>query len=115
MIDSENLFYINQKGKRIDCDSSYKDIIIEINELGIETAEITIDELLIELDVQLAIKHRQIVQDAKYLKQLKLYREFHNQIRVLYKHIIADAFNLYSYNEDNMPKEMRKIYNSKYI
>ena len=115
MINTENLFYINQKGERIDFDSSYKDIIIEINELGIETAEITIDELLIELDVQLAIKHRQIVQDTTYLKQLREYSEFHNQIRVIYKHIIADVFNLYSNNEDKMPKEIQRIYNSKYI
>lgn len=115
MIDTESIFYNNSKGKRIDRNSSYTDIIREINELGIEIAEITIDELLIELDVQLAIKHRQLVQDATYLEQLKVYREFHNQLRVLYKHIIADAFNLYSYNEDNMPKEIKRIFNSKYI
>lgn len=115
MIDTESIFYINNKGKRIDCDSSYKDIIIEINELGINTSNITIDELLIELDVQLAIKHRQIVQGTTYLEQLRKYSEFHNQIRVLYKHIIADAFNLYSYNEAKMPKEIKRIFNSKYI
>ena len=115
MIDTENLFYINDKGKRIDHNSSYTDIIRELNELGIDTSNITINELLIELDVQLAIKHRQIVQDATYLEQLKVYREFHNQIRVLYKHIIADAFNLYSYNENNMPKEIKRIFNCKYI
>lgn len=115
MIVTEPIFYINTKGKRIDCDSSYKDIIIEINELGIDTAEITIDVLLKELDVQLAIKHSQIVCDTTYINQIKKYREFHNQIRVLYFHIIADAFNLYSYDEDNMPKEIKRIYNSKYI
>lgn len=115
MRDTEPIFYINQKGKRIDSNSSYTDIIRELNELGIDTSNITINELLIELDVQLAIKHRQIVQDATYLEQLKVYREFHNQIRVLYKHIIADAFNLYSYNENNMPKEIKRIFNCKYI
>ena len=115
MINTEPIFYINNKGKRIDCDSSYKDIIIEINELGIETAEITIDELLIQLDVQLATKHSQIVCDTTYINQIKLYREFHNRIRVLYKHIIADAFNLYSYDEDKMPIEIKRIFNSKHI
>lgn len=115
MIDTEYIFYINTIGKRIDRNSSYKDIIIEINELGIETAEITIDELLKELDVQLAIKHSQIVCDKTYINQIKQYREFHNLIRVLYHHIIADAFNLYSYKEDKMPKEIKRIYNSKYI
>ena len=115
MIDTENLFYINDKGKRIDHNSSYTDIIRELNELGIDTSNITINELLIELDVQLAIKHRQIVQDTTYLKQLREYSEFHIQIRVIYKHIIADVFNLYSYDEDKMPKEIKRIFNSKYI
>jgi hypothetical protein len=111
----ENLFYINNKGKRIDCDSSYTDIIREINELGIDTAEITIDELLKELDVQLVTKHSQIVCGVTYTNQIKNYREFHNQIRVLYKHIMDDVYNLYSYNEDNMPTEIKRIFKSKYF
>lgn len=115
MIDTENLFYINHNGKRIESNSPYKVILKEIHWLGINTSNITIDALLKELDVQLAIKHRQIVQDATYLEQLREYSEFHNQIRVLYKHIIVDAFNLYSYNENIMPKEIKRIFNSKYI
>jgi hypothetical protein len=115
LIDTESIFYINTKGKRIDRNSSYTDIIREINELGIDTAEITIDELLIELDVQLSIKHRQIVQDTTYLEQLREYSEFHNQIRVIYKHIMDDVYNLYSYNEDNMPTEIKRIFKSKYF
>lgn len=115
MRNKENLFYINSDNIKIDANSSYLIIIEEINKLGIETAEITIDELLKELDVLLAIKHSQIVCDNTYINQIKQYREFHNQIRVLYHQIIADAFNLYSYNEDNMPKEIQRIYNSKYI
>ena len=115
MIDTENLFYINYKGKRIGNNSSYKVILKEIHWLGINTSNITINELLNELDLKLAIKHRQIVRDETYIEQLREYSEFHNQIRVLYKHIIADAFNLYSYDEDKMPKEIQLIYNSKYI
>ena len=115
MINTEPIFYINTKGKRIDCDSSYADIIREINELGIDTTEITIDELLKELDVQLAIKHSQIVSDKTFVNQIQQYRKFHNQIRVLYFHIIADAFNLYSYDEAKMPKEIKRIFNNKYI
>ncbi len=115
MIDTENLFYINHKGKRIDSNSSYKVILKEIHWLGINTSKITINELLDELDLKLAIKHNLIVQDKTYLEQLREYSEFHNQIRVLYKHIIADAFNLYSYDEAKMSKEIQRIYNSKYI
>lgn len=115
MINKENLFYINSDNIRIDANSSYLLIIEEINRLGIETAEITIDELLKELDVQLAKKFSLIVYDKTYITQTKQYREFHNLIRVLYHHIIVDAFNLYSYREDNMPKEIKRIYNSKYI
>ena len=115
MIDTENLFYINHKGERIDSNSSYKVILKEIHWLGINTSNITINELLDELDLKLAIKYNLIVQDATYLEQLREYSEFHNQIRVLYKHIIADAFNLYSYDEAKMSKEIQRIYNSKYI
>lgn len=115
MIDTENLFYINHNGKRIDSNSSYKVILKEIHWLGINTSNITINELLDELDLKLAIKHNLIVQDPTYMEQLKEYSKFHNQIRVLYKHIIADAFNLYSFNEAKMPKEIQRIYNSKYI
>ena len=115
MIDTENLFYINQKGERIDSNSSYKAILKEIHWLGINTSNITINDLLDELDLKLAIKHNLIVQDKKYLEQLKEYSEFHNQIRVLYKHILADAFNLYSYDQDKMPVEIKRIFNSKYI
>lgn len=115
MIDTENLFYINHKGERIDSNSSYKAILKEIHWLGINTSNITINDLLDELDLKLAIKHNLIVQDHTYLEQLREYSQFHNQIRVLYKHIIADAFNLYSYDEAKMSKEIQRIYNSKYI
>ncbi len=115
MIDSENLFYINHKGERIDSNSSYKAILKEIHWLGINTSNITINDLLDELDLKLAIKHNLIVQDITYLEQLREYSQFHNQIRVLYKHIIADAFNLYSYNEDKMPKEIKRIFTSKHL
>ncbi len=115
MRNKENLFYINSDNIKIDANSSYLIIIEEINKLGIETAEITIDELLKELDVQLAKKYSLIVYDKTYINQIKQYREFHNQIRVLYHHIIFDAFYLYSYKEDKMPKEIKRIYNSKYI
>ena len=115
MIDTENLFYINHKGERIDSNSSYKAILKEIHWLGINTSNITINDLLDELDLKLAIKHNLIVQDQTYLEQLREYSEFHNRIRVLYKHIIADAFNLYSYDEDKMPVEILRIFNSKYI
>ncbi len=115
MIDTENLFYINHKGERIDSNSSYKAILKEIHWLGINTSNITINDLLDELDLKLAIKHNLIVQDKTYLEQLREYSQFHNQIRVLYKHIIADAFNLYSYNEDKMPKEIKRIFTSKHL
>ena len=115
MIDTEILFYINHKGERIDSNSSYKAILKEIHWLGINTSNITINDLLDELDLKLAIKHNLIVQDQTYLEQLREYSQFHNQIRVLYKHIIADAFNLYSYDEDKMPKEIKLIFNSKYF
>jgi hypothetical protein len=115
LIDTENLFYINHKGKRIYSNSSYKVILKEIHWLGINTSNITINELLDELDLKLAIKHNLIVQDKTYLEQLREYSQFHNQIRVLFKHIIADVFNLYSFNEHKMPKEIQRIYNSKYI
>lgn len=115
MIDSENLFYINHKGERIDSNSSYKAILKEIHWLGINTSNITINDLLDELDLKLAIKHNLIVQDKTYLEQLREYSQFHNQIRVLYKHIIAYAFNLYSYNEDKMPKEIKRIFTSKHL
>lgn len=114
-MDPENLFFINNKGKRIDSNSPYKVILKEIHWLGINTSNITINELLDELDLKLSIKHNLIVQDKTYLEQLRDYSEFHNQIRVLYKHIIADAFNLYSYNEDKMPKHIKRIFKSKYI
>ena len=114
-MDPENLSFINNKGKRIDSNSSYKVILKEIHWLGINTSNMTINELLYELDLKLAIKHNLIVQDKTYLEQLREYSEFHNQIRVLYKHIIADAFNLYSYDEDKMPKEIKLIFNSKYF
>lgn len=114
-MDPEKLFYINHKGKRIDSDSPYKVILKEIHWLGINTSNITINELLDELDLKLAIKYNLIVQDKTYLEQFREYSEFHNQIRVLYKHIIADAFNLYSYDEDKMPKEIKRIFTSKYI
>ena len=115
MIDTENLFYINHNGIRIDSNSSYKVILKEIHWLGINTSNITINELLDELDLKLAIKHNLIVQDQTYLEQLREYSQFHNQIRVLYKHIIADAFNLYSDRKSVMPKEIKRIFNSKYI
>ena len=114
-MDPENLFFINDKGKRIDSNSSYKEILKEIHWLGINTSNITINDLLDELDLKLAIKHNLIVQDKTYLEQLREYSQFHNQIRVLYKHIIADAFNLYSYNEDKMPKEIKRIFTSKHL
>ena len=114
-MDPENLSFINNKGKRIDSNSSYKVILKEIHWLGINTSNITINELLDELDLKLAIKHNLIVQDQTYLEQLREYSQFHNQIRVLYKHIIADAFNLYSYDEAKMPKEIKLIFNSKYF
>ena len=114
-MDQENLFFINNKGKRIDSNSPYKVILKEIHWLGINTSNITINELLDELDLKLAIKHNLIVQDKTYIEQLRDYSEFHNQIRVLYKHIIADAFNLYSYDEAKMPKEIKLIFNSKYF
>ena len=106
---------MNSRGKRIDFNSSYTDIIIEINELGIETAEITIDQLLSDLDVLLAIKHSQIVCNETYIKQIIQYREFHNQIRVLYKQIIADVFNLYSYDQKQMSQEIKRIFKCKYM
>lgn len=114
-MDPENLFYINHKGERIDSNSSYKAILKEIHWLGINTSNITINDLLDELDLKLAIKHNLIVQDKTYLEQLREYSQFHNQIRVLYKHIIAYAFNLYSYNEDKMPKEIKRIFTSKHL
>ena len=114
-MDPENLSFINNKGKRIDSNSPYKVILKEIHWLGINTSNITINELLDELDLKLAIKHNLIVQDKTYIEQLRDYSEFHNQIRVLYKHIIADAFNLYSYDEAKMPKEIKRIFNNKYI
>ena len=114
-MDPENLSFINNKGKRIDSNSSYKEILKEIHWLGINTSNITINDLLDELDLKLAIKHNLIVQDKTYIEQLRDYSEFHNQIRVLYKHIIADAFNLYSYDEAKMPKEIKLIFNSKYF
>ncbi len=80
MLDTENLFYINHKGERIDSNSSYKAILKEIHWLGINTSNITINDLLDELDLKLAIKHNLIVQDQTYLVQLREYSEFHNQL-----------------------------------
>ena len=114
-MDPENLSFINNKGKRIDSNSSYKVILKEIHWLGINTSNITINELLDELDLKLAIKHNLIVQDKTYLEQLREYSEFHNQIRVLYKHIIADAFNLYSYDEDKSLDTYSKIFDVDYV
>ena len=114
-MDPENLFFINNKGKSIDSNSPYKVILKEIHWLGIDTSNITINELLYELDLKLAIKHNLLVQDKTYLEQLREYSQFHNQIRVLYKHIIADAFNLYSYDGDKMPKEIKRIFTSKHL
>jgi hypothetical protein len=115
MNDTENIFFINNRGKRIDSNSTFKEIIKEIHWLGIDTSEITIDSLLKELNLKLAIKHNLIVQDETYLEQLREYNEFHNQIRVLYKHIIKDAFNPYSYDEDKMPEHIKRIFKSKEI
>ena len=86
MIDTENLFYINHNGKRIDSNSSYKVILKEIHWTGINNSNITINELLDELDLKLVIKHNLIVQDKTYLEQLRGYSQFHNQISILYKH-----------------------------
>ena len=114
MIDTENIFFINSKGKRIDFNSHYTEIIEETNGLGIDTSEITIEELMKELDVLLAKKHSHITKDATYLNQLREYIEFHNKIRVLFKSILADAFNLYSWDENKMPIEIQRHYKCKY-
>lgn len=110
MKDSDPIYYFNADNIKIDINSSYLVIIQEINRLGIDTSEITISALLDELDVLLSIKYKAIVQNKDYLKQIKEYNDYHNQIRVLFKHIIEDAFNLYSYDEDKMPIDIRRSF-----
>ncbi len=89
-------------------------IIQEINKLGIDTSEITIPNLLDELDILLSKKHGAIIKNKDCLKQLKEYNDYHNQIRVLFKHIIEDAYNLYSYDEDKMPIDIRRSFKNRY-
>lgn len=114
MIDTENIFYINGKGKRIDFNSHYTEIIEELNEIGIKTHEITIEELMPKFSILLAKKFSLITKDATYLSQLREYNEFQNKIRVLFKSVLADAFNLYSFDENKMPEEIKRYFNCKY-
>ncbi len=114
MIDTENIFFFNSKGKRIDFNSHYTEIIEEINGLGIVTSDIIIDDLMKILDVLLAKKYSLITKDSTYLNQLRDYNEFQNKIRVLFKSVLADAFNLYSFDESKMPEEIKRYFNCKY-
>lgn len=114
MIDTENIFFINSKGKRIDFNSHYTEIIEELNEIGIKTHEITIEEVMSKFNILLADKFSLMTKDATYLSQLREYNEFQNKIRVLFKFVLADAFNLYSFDESKMPEKIKLYFNCKY-
>jgi hypothetical protein len=114
MITEKFTYYFNSEYRKIDCNTSYKLINQEINKLGIVTSDITISQLLIEMNKLLEVKHSKINKNILYYDQLRDYNEFNGKLRVLYKHIIEDAFNLYSYKANRMPIKTKRIFNCKY-
>jgi hypothetical protein len=109
-----DVFFINDVNQRVYVHSHYSIICEELQKMGINTKDITILDLLTRFNSLLAEKHKKMVKDITYLDQLREYNAFHNKIRVLYLSIIEVAFHLYDYDAEQMPCDIKKIFQSKY-
>jgi hypothetical protein len=108
--ESNKEFYINSENIKINIHTPYKTIIQEIQKLGIETKDISIDELYIKLDALLKAQFECTICEKDYEEQVRCYMEYHNKLRVLYLQVNEVLFNLYEYNENAMPERTKRIF-----
>ena len=108
--ESNKEFYINSENIKINIHTPYKTIIQEIQKLGIETKDISIDELYIKLDALLKEEFAGTISSISYEDQMRNYLKFHKKLRVLYLQVNEVLFNLYEYNENAMPERTKRIF-----
>lgn len=108
--ESNKEFYINSDNIKINIHTPYKIIIQEIQKLGIETKDISIDQLYIKLDALLKEEFAGTICSVSYEDQMRNYLKFHKKLRVLYLQANEVLFNLYEYNENAMPERIKRIF-----
>lgn len=107
---SNALFYINSSGAKVTCFSSYKIINEELLQLGINTKDLTITELL-------NIISKRILNElclSRKLNQNFYNSENGNILNVLLLNVREVAYNLYDFDTTKMPDELKESYKYQY-
>ncbi len=109
--DVNKLFYYNSKMEKITVFTPYKKIIKEFNEIGIETADVTLEQLLDQLSLILLNEYcknsnKNMTNGTSDFKQT----EYYNKVKVLMYHVKEVSYNIYNYKENKMPKSIRTFY-----
>lgn len=108
--ESNKEFYINSENIKINIHTPYKIVIKELQELGIETQGISIDEINTKLDILLKEEFAGMICKISYEEQMRNYLKYHKKLRVLYLQVNEVLFNLYEYNENAMPERTKRIF-----
>ncbi len=103
---SNTSFYINSKGERVTCFSSYKIINEELLQFGINTEGLTINELLNAISSRIL---------KEYCLSKKLNQNYHkseksNILNVLLINVQEVAYYLYDFDITKMPDELKQSY-----
>ncbi|MEN9981864.1 MAG: hypothetical protein RL542_1651 [Bacteroidota bacterium] len=107
---SNSSFYINSKGEKVTCISSYKIINEELTHLGINTKNLSINELI-------NIISKRILNEFCLSK--KLNQDFHNSenyniLKGLLLNVREVAYYLYDFDTAKMPDELKESYQYQY-
>jgi hypothetical protein len=107
---SNTSFYINSKGEKVTCFSSFQVIHEELLELGINTKDLTINELLNKICKCIL---------NELCLSTKLNQNFYNSengniLNVLLLNVREVAYNLYDFDTAKMPDELKESYQCQY-
>jgi hypothetical protein len=107
---SNSSFYINSKGLKVTCFSSFQVIHEELLKLGINTKDLTINELL-------NLISKRILNElclSRKLNQNFYNSENGNILNVLLLNVREVAYNLYDFDTTKMSDELKESYQYQY-